>query len=127
MDDLTFSRNQPKNFGHKFIKDADNGIKFMSSIFIQVLKGSTEFPTIRKFRKVRKILENTDGSIFVGDAVMIIKLLMIYSFMINVLDNSDHLKSYFNGILQDRDIYIYLAPFELEGVNLIQHVIKFEL
>lgn len=129
---LCHIRNTFSNFGSKIqnqIKDKGKGIKIMSDLFLQALntqtKTDSEDGNVKdEIKQVKSILIRKNKTLVFSDTdSQIIKLSMIHSFMINVLDNKDHLKEYLINILNN-STGIENIPL-LNNVEAAGQVVKF--
>ena len=101
-------RNRKNNFGLDFKNNQQQGIEFLSDMFVQVLIPGTTTKYVEdgepeSFKKVRGILCNfirNSDKIFKNTDEQMIKLMTIHAFIINALDDKNDLKKYLSIILE---------------------------
>lgn len=105
---LCHIRNIESNFGSKIkqkIKEGTRGIHFMGELFVKVLNNELfdiEITNSDEIDQVKGILLNENKSkVFSNNDTQLIKLMMIHSFIINLLDDKNHLKEYFSFIVEN--------------------------
>lgn len=100
---ISYIRNITANFGYKFDKKKSQGIKFLATMFAEIIKSNNrDIQEFSEFEKIKKLVLDNDNQIENLSSIFnskIIKLMSIHTFILNVLDNNKDLELYLSIIL----------------------------
>lgn len=117
---LNHCRNLPSNFGFIFKSDLKRGLEFLANVFVEILQPDIQiiYDLIpEKFNEIRNLALNkfeNEIEIFNNQEEKMIKLMVIHSFILNILNTSEELEQYLKIISNKlREVEIYQLNFDV--------------